>query len=167
MLFRSFSDLSLSPDGKKVAFVARGEIFAANAKDGGLAARVTRSIAREGQIEWAPDSKRIAYISERNDAQHVYLYDFATATETQLTKDAKADDAPRFSPDGQSLAFIRDDKSLMVMDLATKQERTLATGYINGSPRNLAWSADNKWIAYLGLSNRSFRNAYVVPAAGG
>ena len=166
-LNQGFSDLSLSPDGKKVAFVARGEIFAANAKDGGLAARVTRSIAREAQIEWAPDSKRIAYISERNDSQHIYLYDFTAAAETQLTKDAKADDAPRFSPDGQSLAFVRDDKALVVVDLASKQERVIATGYINGSPRNIAWSSDNKWLAYLGLGAKSFRNAYIVPAAGG
>src|SRR5262245_48776118 len=30
-----FSDLALSPDGKKVVFIARGEVFAASAKDGG------------------------------------------------------------------------------------------------------------------------------------
>ena len=166
-LTTGFSDLSLSPDGRKVVFVARGEIFAASARDGGLAARVTRSLAREGQIDWAPDSKRIAYMSERDDVQHLFLYDFTTSTETQLTRDAKGDDAPRFSPDGQSLMFVRDDKSLVVMDVASKQERVVATGYISAAPRNLAWSPDSKWIAYLGLSNRSFRNAYVVPAAGG
>lgn len=166
-LTQGYSDLALSPDGRKVAFVARGEIFAANARDGGPAARVTRSSARESQIEWAPDSKRIVYVSERDDAQRIFLYDFSNSTETQLTKDAKPDDAPRFSPDGNSLAFVRDDKNLIVMDLATKAERVVATGYISASPRNLAWSADGKWLAYLGLSNRSFRNAYVVPAAGG
>ena len=65
-LNNQFQELALSPDGKKVAFVARGEIFAASAKDGGDAVRVTRAPARDGQITWAPDSKRIAYISERS-----------------------------------------------------------------------------------------------------
>lgn len=166
-LTTGFTDLSLSPDGRKVVFVARGEIFAASARDGGVASRVTHSLAREGQIDWAPDSKRIVYMSERDDVQHLFMYDFTAAAETQLTKDAKGDDAPRFSPDGSMLLFVRDDKSLVVMDMATKMERVIATGYISAAPRNLAWSADSKWVAYLGLSTRSFRNAYVVPAAGG
>jgi tricorn protease len=162
-----FQDLALSPDGRKVAFVARGEIFAASARDGGNAARVTNSLARESQIAWAADSRRIAYVSERDNVPHLFMYDFTHNTETQLTSDAKGDDAPRFSPDGKMLVFVRDDKEVRVMDLATKQERLLATGYISASPRNLAWSPDNQWIAYLGLSTRSFRNVYVVPAAGG
>jgi len=41
------ADLALSPDGRKLAFAARGEIFAASAKDGGDAARVTMTPAAE------------------------------------------------------------------------------------------------------------------------
>lgn len=166
-LTNGFSDLALSPDGRKVVFVARGEIFAASAREGGLAARVTRSLAREAQIDWAPDSKRIVYVSERDAVNHLFMYDFTTSTETQLTSGPTPDEAPRFSPNGLMLTFVRDDKSLMVMDLATKQERVVASGFISAAPRNLAWSSDSKWIAYLGLSTRSFRNAYIVPAAGG
>jgi tricorn protease len=163
----NFSNLALSPDGRKVAFVARGEIFAASARDGGTAARVTHSLANESQLQWAPDSRRLIYVSERGDVNHIFMYDFGSNTESQLTNNAKGDDAPKISPDGNLLAFVRDDKSLIVMDLASKQERVVATGYISASPRNLQWSADNKWVAYLGLSTRSFRNAYLVPAAGG
>ena len=166
-LTTGFTGLSLSPDGRKVAFVARGEIFAASARDGGDAARVTRSLANEAQIMWAPDSRRIAYVSERDDVNHIFMFDFTANAETQLTNNAKGDDAPKFSPDGQMLAFVRDDKSVVVMDLASKAEKVVATGFISPSPRNLVWSADSKWVGYLGLSTRSFRNAYLVPAAGG
>ena len=69
-LNNQFQDLSLSPDGRKVVFVARGEIWAASARDGGDAVRVTRSYARESQIEWTPDSRRIVYVSERDAAPH-------------------------------------------------------------------------------------------------
>ncbi len=31
----------------------------------------------------------------------------------------------------------------------------------------MAWSPDSRWVAYLGLSAKSFRNVYAVPAAGG
>ena len=64
-LTNQFQDLALSPDGKKVAFAARGEIFAASAKDGGDAARVTMTAAPESAVAWSPDSRRIVYSSER------------------------------------------------------------------------------------------------------
>ena len=51
-------ELALSPDGKKVAFVVHGEVFAASAKDGGDAARVTRTAGNEAQVAWAPDGRR-------------------------------------------------------------------------------------------------------------
>ena len=52
-LTNGFQDLALSPDGRKVAFVARGEVWAASARDGGDAVRVSRSGARESQIALA------------------------------------------------------------------------------------------------------------------
>ncbi len=166
-LNNQFQDLGLSPDGRKVVFVARGEIWAASARDGGDAVRVTRSYARESQIEWAPDSRRIVYVSERDAVPHVFLYDFTTSRETQLTSGATGDAAPRISPDGKWIAFVRDGKDLRVLDLASKAERSIATGYLGRSARGVAWSPDSRWVAYLGLTARSFRNVYAVPAAGG
>ena len=106
-LNNQFQDLSLSRDGRKVVFVARGEIWAASARDGGDAVRVTRSYARESQIEWTPDSRRIVYVSERDAVPHVFLYDFTTSRETQLTDGTEGDAAPRISPDGKSVASDR------------------------------------------------------------
>jgi Tol biopolymer transport system component/C-terminal processing protease CtpA/Prc len=162
-----FQDLALSPDGRKVVFVARGEIWAASARDGGDAVRVTRSVAREAQLEWTPDSKRIVYISERGGAGQLFSYDFTTDTESQLTTTTIGDSAPVVSPDGKTLAFVRDGKELHVFDFATKQEKTLAKGFLSRSNRGLAWSPDSRWIAYVGVSNPSFRNIFAVPAGGG
>jgi Tol biopolymer transport system component len=170
-LSSNIQELALSPDGKKVAFVVRGEIFAASAKDGGDAARVSRSVAAEYHVTWSPDSKRLAYVSERDGAAHLFTYDFTGNAETQLTKDSPADALPRFSPDGKLLAFTRGGKELRVLDLETKQERALASGYLQRAPffadRPLIWSPDSKWIAYAAVSNKSFSNVYVVSAAGG
>ncbi len=164
-------ELALSPDGKKIAFVVRGEIFAASAKDGGDAARVTNSPSNESQIAWAPDSRRLAYVSDRDGPAHVYLYEFTSNAETQLTTAPAGDAAPLFSPDGKLLAFERDARELRVMDLDSKQERLLASGTFErpplNSPRSHVWSPDSKWIAFVSASGKSFSNVSVVPAAGG
>lgn len=163
-------ELAVSPDGKKLAFAIRGEIFAASAKDGGEAIRVTRTSARESQIVWAPDSRRIAYVSDRDGVQHEFLYDFKTGLETRLTNGASHDAAASFSPDGKSLAFERGEKEIHVLDLASKEERLLANGLLDDAlepGRPLAWSPDGKWIAFFRTSARLFSNIEVVPAAGG
>ncbi len=165
------NDLALSPDGKKVAFVAHGEVFAASAKDGGDAARVTRTHAAESQVVWTPDSKKLAYVSDREGAFNLYLYDFTTNSETQLTRGVGSNYTPSFSPDGKSLTFIRDGRELRALDLETKQEQLLATAYLDRPPltsaRAFAWSPDNKWVAFLAVGERAFTNINVVPVAGG
>jgi tricorn protease len=162
-------ELQLSPDGKKVAFVVRGEVFAASATDGGDAARVTTSSADESQIAWSPDSRRLVYVSDRDGATHLFLYDFTTNTETQLTRDAADDSKPQFSPDGKWLAFQRDAKELRVLDVNTKQERVVATAPLERQPfisdRPFVWSPDSRWLAYMPVAE--FRNVFVAPVAGG
>lgn len=165
------AELQISPDGKKVAFVVRGEVFAASAADGGDAARVSNSSADEYQIAWAPDSRRLSYVSDRDGTPHLFLYDFSTNNETQLTRDTADDSTPRFSPDGKSLAFFRGAKELRLMDLATKRERVLASGSFERPPiisdRPYAWSPDSKWIAYMPTGLSQFKNVHVVPVENG
>jgi Tol biopolymer transport system component len=166
-------DLSLSPDGKKVALMARGEIFAASAKDGGEAARVTNTAAPESFPVWSGDSKRLVYVSERDGVAHLYQYEFATQTETRLTNAAQDDATPVFSPDGKSLAFVRGARALFVYDLGEKKEREVCRIYVDPAPlqgpRGIAWSPDSRWLAFLTYApeTRSYTGVRVVPAAGG
>ncbi len=171
ILTNGFSELALSPDGKKVAFAVHGQVFAASSKDGGDAARVTNTSGAEDEIAWTPDSRQIAYVSDRDGTPHVYLYDFASRSETQLTRGAQPDTQPQFSPDGKQLAFLRAAQQLIVMDLAGKQERVVTTGHLDrpplGSSKPYVWSPDSKWIAFLPATANNFRNVTLVAAAGG
>jgi tricorn protease len=170
-LTNRISELQLSPDGKKVAFIVRGEVFAASAADGGDATRVSKSVAEEYQVTWAPDSRRLVYVSDRDGTPHLFLYDFNNNTETQLTRDASDDSTPRFSPDGKSLAFIRGAKELRVMDMADKKERVVVSAFFERPPiiadRPYAWSPDSKWLAYVPVGENQFKNLHIVAAEGG
>lgn len=166
-----FQELALSPDGRKVAFVVRGEVFAASAKDGGDAERVTETPGREAQVAWAPDSRRVVYTADRGGTVRLYLYDFATRAETPLTR-GRSDVSPRFSPDGKWVSFVRDGRELRVVDPATGRERLLASGSFDRPPltsaRGYAWSPDSRWLGYLSaLEGQPFTNAHVVPVSGG
>ncbi len=170
-LTNGFSSLALSPDGKKLAFAARGEIFAASAKDGGDAQRVTRTFAQESNPVWSPDSLKLAYTSDRGGVHRLFLYDFAAQNETQLTSSGQSDNVPRFSPDGKSIAFFRGGKAVWVYDLESRQERQVAAAEVPLHPLvsagTLAWSPDGRWIAFASRGAKEFTNINVVEAKGG
>jgi len=165
-------EMALSPDGKKVAVIARGEVFAASAKDGGDAVRVTDTPAGESFVSWSADSKAVVYTSERNEKLQLFQYDFPSQTETQVTQ-AGNDYSAIFSPDGKNIAFIRNGRSLMIYDTSTKQERELCKFYADAPPvagrGSITWSPDGKWIGFLTNSPeaRSYTNVSVISVTGG
>jgi Tol biopolymer transport system component/C-terminal processing protease CtpA/Prc len=165
------SEIALAPDGKKIAFIVRGEVFAASTTDGGDAARVSYSPAEESHVVWSPDSRRLVYVSDRDGPTHLFLYDFATSTETQLTREAASDATPQISPDGKMLAFERAGEEIRILDLDSRKDRSLARGQLQrpplGSDRPFVWSPDSKWIAYMPVGDKLFRNVLVVPVSGG
>ncbi|RYY46968.1 MAG: peptidase S41 [Chitinophagaceae bacterium] len=166
-----FGELSLSPDGKKMAFIARGEVFLIAAKEGGDAMRVTNTLSTEADITWATNSNSIVYTANRDEAMHLYEYNFITKKETQLTSGKADDGAPKFSPDGKFLAFIRDGKELRKLDMQSKKESLVArAGFtipIFVSASSYSWSPDGEWIAYAAQLVKSFVNLQIVSADGG
>jgi len=170
-LSTQFRELALSPDGRKVAFTAHGDVFVGAAKEGGDAMRVTTTGSNESQLVWAPNSNSLLYISDRDGVNHIYQYNFLTSAESRLTNDRQDDGAAVFSPDGKQVAFVRNGQELRVLDLATKKETFIAKGYIGrpsfSSPGYVAWSPDGKNLAYAGYGSKSFLNIYVVSSTGG
>ena len=167
----SFDSLTLSPDGKKAAIIAHGELFAVSTKDGGAAQRVTRTPGVEHDPVWSADSKRLVYVSERDLSAQIYEYDFATATERALTSGKGRNTAPVFSPDGKALAYVRDGKELHVMAFEggkVARDATIFTGPLDNFDDTFAvWSPDSKWLAFTLTDRKAFANINVIPAEGG
>ena len=164
-----FSQLALSPDGRRLAFVARGDVFAASARDDGDATRVTATPAIESQPSWAPDSRRLVYVQAARGGQHLRIHDVASGTTKALTSGTNVDLSPVFSPDGSRVAFLRNHRELRVVELASGADRLVATGVLGDSINAPvpAWSPDGRWIAVFAVGTKSFSNVEIAPVAGG
>ncbi len=169
-LTNTFRELAVSGDGKKCAFIARGDVFVASTKDGGDAVRITATQGIESQIGWAKNSNSIVYISDRDGASHIFEYNFITKTETRITNSEWNDGSAKFSPDGKLLSYVRNGNQLRVMNIATKKDELITTAYTGIAPffqSDYTWSSDGNWIAFASIGANSFRNINVVAATGG
>ena len=171
---QSFREMALSPDGKKAALIAHGEVFATNTKDGGPAQRISHTVGVESNLAWSPDSRRLVFTSEDDSDNWLNLYDFVTTKQTPLTTDHGYDQSPAFSPDGKSLAYLHGHSELRVIGLAADggvaSDRLLYTGAVGstyGGAPTPVWSPDGKWLAFSVTGPKAFQNVFVAPVAGG
>lgn len=160
-----WSDIAVSPDGEKWAFIRGGEVFATTMEGNVEATRVTHTPAAEDGIVWSADSRQIAYGSWRSGTPKIYAYDFAAQTERQVTEGPGRDEVGAFSPDGRWLLYGRlvdEERELRVREWESGEDRVLATD-VSGSA---AWSPDSRWVAF-GAETDEFTNVVVVPVSGG
>ena len=167
-----FQSMALSPDGKKVAVVAHGDVFAAQTTGGGPAQRITGTPGVESELAWAPDSRRLAYVAQRGLSGQVMTYDFQTRRERALTSGAAFDARPSWSPDGKMLAYVRNRRELRVITFndagQPQKDGLIFTGAVARSDATPpAWSPDSRWLAFGVTDAKSFRNVWVIPATGG
>lgn len=169
----SFTRMALSPDGQKIAVIGHGEVFAVPAKDGGVAQRITTSVGAERELTWAPDSRRMLYITERGLDHRLAEYDAPSGRETLLTDKGIAS-VPAYAPDGKSAVYVLDDKELHLITFAAGgkpvSDRVLFSGAIATDERQgprPTWSPDGQYIAFPVTDHRAFTNVNVVAAAGG
>ena len=171
-LTNRFAALDLSPDGKKIAFVGRGRVFAASADEGGDAQQVaTPPDAAADLPVWAKDSRRVAYVVDRGTEQAIATYAFPDGPERILTPAGHHDDYPHWSPDGTELAYVRDGRELHLLDVATRTDRIVARGVLDrrpfGDQGDIAFAPAGDWIAYVDTDRGGFSNVMVVRTSGG
>jgi Tol biopolymer transport system component/C-terminal processing protease CtpA/Prc len=170
VLTQGFQSLALAPDGRKVAFIARGDVFVAASRDAGDAFRVTRTPELESDPVWLPDSRRIVYASNRANGWHLYLYDVAAGTERALTSGAGRDIGPRISPDGRLVAYQRNGREVRVVGIDGQGDRKIADGVFDEPPlssaQDVTWSPDSRLIAYTSNGTRGYLNAWIASLDG-
>ena len=114
MELKRISDPQLSPDGRWVTFTVQTVDVTANTKatqiwivplEGGTPRQITREGQANQRARWSPDSKRIAYISDRGGTQQIWTMDTDGGDSKQVTNLSTEADGVRYSPDGKTLVF--------------------------------------------------------------
>ncbi|MDX1476175.1 MAG: PDZ domain-containing protein [Saprospiraceae bacterium] len=158
---RSIQNMTASPEGKRVVFEARGELFNVPAKEGYVINMTQSSGAFDREPAWSPDGKQIAYWSDRSGENEIWLQpaDGKSAAK-QLTKRGKGYGYTlQWSPDSKRLAFIDEKNDICLAD-ATTGAITVAgntrwnTGHGARHGYPIEWSPDSRWITFTeGLDN--------------
>lgn len=153
-------EMAVSPNGKEIAFIARGEVFV-TAVDASFTKRLTNTAERERFVQWAPEGKSVIYSSERKGKWSVFKTEkvrteepfFFAATllkEEALIENEKDNYLAKYSPDGKQIAFVEDRRTLKVLDVESKKEVTLLTPkdlfHMSDGDKNFSWSPDSKWL---------------------
>ncbi|MBW8192378.1 amidohydrolase family protein [Neiella marina] len=96
-------NLDVSPDGEQIVFDLLGDLYLLPI-DGGKSLRLTTSTAQEIQPRFSPDGKSLAYISDREGGNNVWVMDLASGEEKAVTnEDFRLLMNPTWTPDGKSI----------------------------------------------------------------
>lgn len=153
-------EMDVSPDGKQIAFIARGEVFVTSA-DGSFTKRITNTPEQERFVKFTADGKSVVYASERDGKWSIYstskvrdeepfFYASTLLKEEALVSNNEDNYLPEFSPDGKKLAFIAGRRTLRVMDLDSKKTIDLLIPedlfHMRDGDQYFTWSPDSKWL---------------------
>lgn len=154
------NEMAISPNGKEIAFIARGEVFVTSV-DKSFTKRLTNTPENERFVTWGPEGKSVVYSSERNGKWSIYkteklrkeepfFYAATLVKETAIIENKFDNYLAQYSPDGKKLAYVEGRRSIKVRDLKSNKETTLLTPkdlfHMRDGDQNFTWSPDSKWL---------------------
>jgi tricorn protease len=154
------TEFALSSNGKEIAFIVRGEIFASSVETA-TTKRITNTPEQERSVSFSPDGRAILYASERNGSWNVYqtklareeepyFYASTILNEEPVIETAAEEFQPHYSPDGKEVAYLEERTALKVINLESKKSRLIMPADRNYSysdgDQHYEWSPDSKWF---------------------
>ena len=176
------TSIALSAEGKEVAFILRGDVYVTSTEYK-TTRQITNTPEQERNIDFAPDGRSLVYASERNGLWQIYqssivnkeekMFTYATEIkEEKITNSNVTSFQPQYSPNGKEVAFLEDRSTIRVINLATKQARTVMDGKFEYSYSDgdqwYQWSPDSRWILsnYIGIGGWNNKDVALINASG-
>lgn len=143
------SDFSLSPDGKRVLAIGRGDIFSLPAEKGPVYNLSRSPESHEREPRWSPDGSKVAWISDASGEYQVYVApsdnlenakavtNFATGYPSGL----------QWSPDGSKLYFSGNEREVYEVNVASASCKEILRSERMGI-RSFVLSPGGAWAAY-------------------
>lgn len=122
-------DVAAAPDGKRLAFAARGWLWVFDIASG-TARRLTSGAAVDARPAWSPNGTRIAFVRDNGAMLSIVMIDVASGTETRVVSDAAVVLDPIFSSDGNALYYssaIAGDLDIWRLELASMTASRVTT----------------------------------------
>ena len=169
------SSMAVSPDGKEIAVVIRGDVFVTSA-DYKTTKRITNTPEQERNVSFSKDGRELYYSSERNGHWGIYKtsltdkkekrFTYATKFKEELvTSESETCFQPVVSPDGEWVAFLRDRTELVIKSTKDGKEKSLLKGvnysYADGD-QSFEWSPDSKYLLSNYQINGGWNNSDVA-----
>jgi len=103
----TWSNLSLSPDGKQILFDMLGDIYVLPI-EGGQAQPLVQGFDWNMQPQYSPDGSKIAFISDRDGARNLWVMNADGSEPYQVSKETTTFvHTPSWSPDGDYIAVTK------------------------------------------------------------
>ncbi len=99
--------VELSPDGQFAVWNTRKQLWIAPVSGVSESRKLTELRGNNGEPQWSPDGREIAFTSDRGDHSFVAIYDLGRDKVRYVAPTADRDFMPRWSPDGKQIAFVR------------------------------------------------------------
>ena len=158
-------DYDLAPSSRRIAVSMHGEIFTAPVEEGDLK-RITDGAARDRSMQYSPDGKWLAYVSDQSGREELWIASIDGAAPAQQLTDIDAlKQGYNWSPDSKEIAFASSDDKLRKLTVATKQLVELDSSRYGGFGLPV-WSPDGKWIAYSKADASRTSDIFMIAASG-
>lgn len=175
------NDFTVSPNGKEIAFIVRGEVFVTSIdyKD---TRRITDTPEQERNLFFNSDGTKLLYSGERNGSWNIYeaslgrkedkyFYNATLINEKAIVKTDAETFQPSYSPDDKEVAFLENRTTLRVKNLASGEIRTVLPGaynysYVDGD-QYYTWSPDSKWLLVEFFDNNRWNSQIGLVNASG
>ncbi|MEZ5307112.1 MAG: PDZ domain-containing protein [Pyrinomonadaceae bacterium] len=150
---QSIANATISPNGKRAVFEARGEIISVPVENGDARNLTNSSGVADRDPAWSPDGKWIAYFSDESGEYALHLRDQSGVGETRkisLGNPSSYFYSPKFSPDGKSIAFTDKRLNIWILSIENGAMTKVDTNTYENPFRTMSpeWSPDSKWLVY-------------------